>query len=62
MRQVCDAAVRVAAAEQRYWRGFRGTGSPQPYPDLPGEWAGPDYDYVAADELPADVQGCLNGS
>jgi serine/threonine protein kinase len=44
------------------WRGFRGTAQREPYPDLPGEWAGPDYDYVAEGELPADVQGCLRGS
>jgi hypothetical protein len=43
------------------WRGFRGTAAREPYPDLPGEWAGPDYDFVAEGAMPTDVQGCLDG-
>ena len=52
------------------WIGFQWeTGSEaEPYPGLPGRWAGTPYDFVEGGEgltipgLPADVAGCLDGT
>jgi serine/threonine protein kinase len=61
-RIVAAAPYDSAGFASPDWRGFRGTAQRKPYPDLPGEWAGPDYDYVTGGELPAEVRGCLDGS
>jgi hypothetical protein len=44
------------------WHGFRGSETPRSYDDLPGEWAGPDFDFVKEVGLPADVRGCMAGT
>ena len=58
------------------WVGFQLVegAEPQPYPDLPGEWAGEPYDFVTGRDpetreevfgfpgLPLEVAGCLEGT
>lgn len=52
------------------WRGFQWSPQMEPkaYEGLPGEWAGVPYDFVAGGGdldfpgLPAEVQGCLDGT
>jgi hypothetical protein len=66
-RSVGEGIVAVApydthGFQSADWLGFEGEGDPQPYPGLPGTWAGVSYDYVASGNLPPQVVGCMYGT